>query len=615
MASKNDFSQRVQKCAQNPQTTSQKTSLKIPPHLFPNDISVFGYGVTSKPFVEFINSFGKSCKIYDDKFAKNPKSSHDKTSDLRGDFGEDLGKKCEQRDKNGNILLPPSAFKASKSSLEFISPGILPTHTYFSLAKNPIGEYDFVWELMSANDIRLKSIWISGTNGKTTTTQMLTHLLESFGALSGGNIGTPLTTLARQYANDFGDFGGAKAQGFSDFGDFIAPLWVLESSSFAMHYAHIATPQIYLLLPLSQDHISWHNGFEGYVEDKLRVLNRMDKDCFALLPNELKSHKIVQEYVARNGNGSAIFYADSSSLAKFCGVEQKSLPFAEPFLLDSLVALSGAILAQKMGLLDSSVNIKSSAKTNAVFSPKSSADLSDLGAKSSLKSSPKSNPKSSKSNTDFLAYFLGRLDSFHIGAHRIEEFYEPYSDFGGNDFSGDCHADSPKWLWIDDSKGTNTDATLQAFKRYKGRRIYAILGGDDKGADILPIFSLLANGFGATNAKDSFVKLFAIGSNEAKILSLAKKYHIFALACENLKNAVISIKRERKKDLQDLLKSTLKSSDTNPKPSPKAKSTKNLKQDFITSFVGLLSPAAASLDQFSSYKQRGELFKKYALES
>ena len=577
MASKNDFLQNLAK-------SSDKSALKIPPHLFPNDISVFGYGVTSKPFVEFINSLGKSCKIYDDKFAKNPKSSDEKSSDLREDFG-----KYEKIDKNGNILLPPSAFCARESSLEFISPGILPTHKYFSLAQNPIGEYDFVWELMSANDMSLKSIWISGTNGKTTTTQMLTHLLKSFGALSGGNIGTPLTTLAREYAKNLADFRDTKAQ---DFGDFTAPLWVLESSSFAMHYAHIATPQIYLLLPLSQDHISWHNGFSGYVEDKLRVLNRMDKNSFALLPQELKTQKIVQEYVARNGKDSAIFYVDSSSLAEFCGVGAKSIPFAEPFLLDSLVALSGALLAQKMGLLDSS------AKTNADFRSKYSANLADFGLKQ--------NPKSSTSTSDFLAYFLDRLDSFHIGAHRIEEFYEPCLAKSTHTTS----SQTPKWLWVDDSKGTNTDATLQAFKRYKGRRIYAILGGDDKGADIEPIFSLLANGFGATNSKNSLVKLFAIGSNEAKILSLAKKYRIFALACENLKTAIDSIKNTREQDMQDFLKSSHK---TSAKSSPNAKSKQDL--DFIASFVGLLSPAAASLDQFSSYKERGELFKKYALES
>lgn len=539
---------------------SSKIPIKVPPHLLPSHISVFGYGVTSKPFVEFINSLGKTCSIYDDRF------------------------EVKSSDECGNALLPPSVFDESKSSLEFISPGILPTHSDFSKARNPIGEYDYAYNLMSANDFELKSIWISGTNGKTTTTQMLTHLLESFGALCGGNIGTPLTTLALKHAQSLESTQKnppqkeiyqnqnnpkEKTTNTPKKDSKKEPFWVLESSSFAMHYSHIATPQIYLLLPLSQDHISWHSGYEGYIEDKLRVLSRMGKGTCALLPQGLKSHKIVQEYIHKNHSKPnneitecAFFYEDSSDLAKFLGIELDSIPFSEPFLLDALVALSGAVLAQKMGLLD-------------------------FGG--GFSSSP--------------AYFLERLKSFHIGAHRIEEFYEPYNQNGAKS--------NLQWLWVDDSKGTNTDATLKAFARYKGRRIYALLGGDDKGADIEPIFALVANGF---CKKNSFVKIFAIGSNEKKILSLAQKYDIPAFACQNLKNAMKHIKSEREKDLIEFsddfaneAKSAQKDTEKNAKQDSKA--------DFIASFVGLLSPAAASLDQFRSYKERGELFKKYALES
>lgn len=545
---------------------SSKISIKVPPHLLPSHISVFGYGVTSKPFVEFINSLGKTCSIYDDRF------------------------EVKSSDECGNALLPPSAFDESKSSLEFISPGILPTHSDFSKARNPIGEYDYAYNLMSANDFELKSIWISGTNGKTTTTQMLTHLLESFGALCGGNIGTPLTTLALKHAQSpestkknppqkeiYQNQNNPKEKTTNTpkKDSKKEPFWVLESSSFAMHYAHIATPQIYLLLPLSQDHISWHSGYECYIEDKLRVLSRMGKGTCALLPQGLKSHKIVQEYIHKNhskrNNECAIFYEDSSDLAKFLGIELDSIPFGEPFLLDALVALSGAVLAQKMGLLDFGGDFSASP-----------------------------------------AYFLEKLKSFHIGAHRIEEFYESYKQNSAKS--------NLQWLWVDDSKGTNTDATLKAFARYKGKRIYALLGGDDKGADIEPIFALITDGF---CKKNSFVKIFAIGSNEKKILSLAQKYDIPAFACQNLKNAMKHIKNEREKDLIEFsddfaneAKSTqTKSIQQDTEKNARQKAKQDSKADFIASFVGLLSPAAASLDQFRSYKERGELFKKYALES
>ena len=61
------------------------------------------------------------------------------------------------------------------------SPGIPPQNPMIKLSQ-PISEYDFFASTMPF------SVWISGTNGKTTTTQMLTHLLQNKGALSGGNI-------------------------------------------------------------------------------------------------------------------------------------------------------------------------------------------------------------------------------------------------------------------------------------------------------------------------------------------------------------------------------------------------------------------------------------------
>ena len=58
------------------------------------------------------------------------------------------------------------------------------------------------------------NVWISGTNGKTTTTKMMQHLLESKGSVMGGNVGIALANL-----------------------DPHAKIWILETSSFtpALH--------------------------------------------------------------------------------------------------------------------------------------------------------------------------------------------------------------------------------------------------------------------------------------------------------------------------------------------------------------------------------------------
>lgn len=410
------------------------------------NISIFGYGVTTKPIVEFLAKKGERCVIFDDKFS------------------------TPSYDEFGNPLLPSSAFEPQNSRLEILSPGIPPYHPLVLKAENLISEYDYFYSLFDKKNLPL-SVWISGTNGKTTTTEMLTLLLGDYGARSGGNIGTPLADL----------FVSKSA------------LWILESSSFSIHYTKTAHPKLYILLPVREDHITWHGSFEAYVSDKLKPLSLMDAQSYAIIPNEFSQTQEVKNY-----KGKMILYKDSQTLAEELGVQTRDILFKEPFLLDGLLALLGA------KILFGNVNIE-------------------------------------------------LLNTFKIGKHRIEEF-----------------KDSSMRLWVDDSKGTNVDATLEAIKCYKNKKIFLILGGDDKGADQKPIFDLI---------KSMDVEVFAIGSNQQKLFELSREYGIKMHISDNLKNAVFCIKQ------------FLKIGD-----------------------VALLSPAAASLDQFSSYKQRGELFKQYALQ-
>ena len=147
------------------------------------------------------------------------------------------------------------------------------------------------------------------------------------------------------------------------------------------------------------------------------------------------------------------------------------------------------------------------------------------------------------------------MNTFQIGAHRIAEFYDKFNR-----------------LWVDDSKGTNVDATIQAIARYIHTHIIIILGGDDKGANLTPLFEFM---------KDKDIEIISIGANEERLCSFAQEYHIPITPCKDIYKAMDCIKKKR---------------DTNAKD------------------VVLLSPAAASLDQFSSYKQRGEIFTQLALQ-
>ncbi len=241
-------------------------------------ISLFGYGKTTQAIAKnLVDKFGPF-DIYDDHFQE------------------------ENKDEWGNRLLNPKEFNEKLSELEIPSPGFPPNHTLIKKAKNLQSEYDFFYDAMP------KSIWISGTNGKTTTTQMATHLLSRVGAVMGANVGFPLAEL-----------------------DLNAKIWILETSSFTLHYTHTAKPEIYALLPISADHLSWHGNFENYAKDKLSVLERMNECDIAILP-EIYAKTPTKAYI--------ISYKDEFDLAQKMNINIEKISFKSPFLLDAVMALS-----------------------------------------------------------------------------------------------------------------------------------------------------------------------------------------------------------------------------------------------------------------------------------
>ena len=246
-------------------------------------LALFGYGKTTKAIAELL---GNGCIFFDDN------------------------KKELEVDELGNKIYPSSSFNAEDFDIEVATPSITPNNPLVKKANNLFSEYDLF--LSDNSPIKLDkkplNIWISGTNGKTTTTQMLTHLLESKGALSGGNIGTPLAEL-----------------------DSNAPIWILETSSFTLHHTKQASPNIYLLLPITPDHLDWHGGADGYTQDKLKPLSTMQEGELALVPKGLllpKSRAWVVEYES------------VEDIEKIFDIDASRVKFKGAFLLDAILAMA-----------------------------------------------------------------------------------------------------------------------------------------------------------------------------------------------------------------------------------------------------------------------------------
>ena len=148
--------------------------------------------------------------------------------------------------------------------LIIVSPGVPAKMPPLQLARNrgiPVwSEIELAWRL-----IRGKLVAITGSNGKTTTTALVAHILKSakIPVLVGGNIGTPLL---------------ATVEASSD-----STVTVAEVSSFQLETIEAFRPDVGVFLNLTPDHIDRHGSFEEYARAKQRLFeNMLDRDAAVL---------------------------------------------------------------------------------------------------------------------------------------------------------------------------------------------------------------------------------------------------------------------------------------------------------------------------------------------
>lgn len=107
---------------------------------------------------------------------------------------------------------------------------------------------------------RPKIVAITGTNGKSTTTALIGHILKQAGrdARVGGNIGTGVLDLAALHSN---------------------AIYVLEMSSYQLDLVKSLRCDVAVFLNLSPDHLDRHGGMDGYQAAKMRIFqNQTEKD-------------------------------------------------------------------------------------------------------------------------------------------------------------------------------------------------------------------------------------------------------------------------------------------------------------------------------------------------
>jgi UDP-N-acetylmuramoylalanine--D-glutamate ligase len=167
------------------------------------------------------------------------------------------------------VRLEPGATAVLPDDVDLVvtSPGWRPTAPLLAQASErgvPVwGEVELAWRLRDP-DQPAPWLAVTGTNGKTTTVQMLRSILEAAGlrAAAVGNVGLPIVEAVMD------------PQPY----DVLA----VELSSFQLHYTFSMSAESAVVLNVAEDHLDWYDGESGmqrYAADKARIYERVQRAC------------------------------------------------------------------------------------------------------------------------------------------------------------------------------------------------------------------------------------------------------------------------------------------------------------------------------------------------
>lgn len=400
------------------------------------------------------------------------------------------------------------------------SPGVLPQHVLLAWASSqnvPVWvDIDLAWRLRDKTDKVAEWLMVTGTNGKTTTVQLVETMLNHSGrrAIACGNIGTPILDAIRD------------PQGWDAL--------VVELSSFQLHYmgSEIA-PHSAAVLNLADDHIDWHGSFEAYGAAKAKVFNNVRVACVYNV-GDAATMQMVEDADVQEGARAIGFSVVAPRLSE--------IGYVDDILCDRAFIQERATTAMPLATLDDLNQI-------GVVTPHLMANAAAAAC---------------------LARAIGvsaeqvseAIRNFKMDAHRIELV---------------CEANGISWY--DDSKATNPHAAAASLASFD--RVVWVVGGLLKGVDIRPLVERFAKKLAAA---------IVIGIDREPILSafadLAPEVpiHEVALSAGEGERVMAEVAR--------IAAASAAPGDT-----------------------VLLAPAAASMDQFKDYADRGQKFASAARQT
>ena len=212
---------------------------------FDKKVLILGLSKSGTAAAKYLNSKGADCYITE----KKPMS--DKDTELVKELNN-LGIKTEFEHHSEEFM--------QDAYIAVTSPGIPPQADIMQMLKERnikvISEVELAYL-----ETQVPFIAITGTNGKTTTTELTNFILnKEFKAEKCGNIGIPPCSLLDKQ---------------TDF-------YVCEVSSFQLQYSPGFRPQIAVWMNFTPDHIDWHGGLERYFEAKASLFAPCKRPAFAV---------------------------------------------------------------------------------------------------------------------------------------------------------------------------------------------------------------------------------------------------------------------------------------------------------------------------------------------
>ena len=389
-----------------------------------------------------------------------------------------------------------------------VSPGFRPSHPLVNklsdLGVSAFSDIDLAWRLRDKTERVAKWITVTGTNGKTTTSELVAHMLRAGGhkSVACGNIGNPILDMIRD------------PEGF----DYL----VVELSSFQLHYSHEIAAEASAFLNFAEDHLDWHGSIDNYFTAKSKVFSNT---ASAIIFNEHdeKTFAAAKEAVVQEGARGVSFTL---------GIPARSMiGYVEEFLVDR------AFLEERA---EAALEIADD-EDLAKIGPVTTQLRQNVAAATALVRAVGLPP----------AVIKHAIATFQLAPHRVQ-LVEVIDGV----------------RFIDDSKATNAHAAAGSLSSFEN--VIWLVGGDLKGVDISPL--ILKH---AKNLKSAVL----LGADTSELERLFS---------EHLPTLPLSVMTG--KSMAEVVSVAAR--------------------EAASGDTVLLAPAAASMDQYRDYADRGNQFQQ-----